>query len=609
MDVLRGDTLLEAARQAGVLLSANCGGVGVCGQCRVAVVGGELSPPTDADNEHLTEEQLAAGQRLACSTRIAGNLKVYVPRTTLASEQRLQIEGARLVIGTEAAVRRYGIEAFAPSLNDARSDFERVGEVLSSELGPARWWAHPDVLHQLPGVAREGSWRFTAFVRGTEVVGFERERERALGAAFDLGTTKIAGYLVDLESGEELATAGAPNPQLSYGEDLISRLVSARKDRANARALAEIARGALDELVGTLTASAGKSRRQVADLCLVGNTAMIHLLLELPVDHLVAAPYVPVTRLPLDVRAADLDVATAPGAYVHVLPCVGGWVGADAVAMIIANGLDRAERPMLAIDIGTNSEIVLALPEKGLLLATSAPSGPALEGAHIRNGMRAAPGAIERVWIDDDGDVHVKTVEGLSPAGICGSGIVDVAAELHRTGVVNDRGHIQRGARGVLAGKQGLEYLLIDGEASAHGNDIRVTQQDIGGIQLGKAAISAGIGTLLEVSSTSPDEVEQIVIAGAFGSYLNLDSAVAIGMLPRIPRARYVQAGNSAGLGAKMALVSVSERARAEQVARRAVRIDLKAQAHFNGRLARATRFPTRVALAVNKGDPIADHR
>lgn len=609
MDVLRGDTLLEAARQAGVLLSANCGGVGVCGQCRVAVVGGELSPPTDADNEHLTEEQLAAGQRLACSTRIAGNLKVYVPRTTLASEQRLQIEGARLVIGTEAAVRRYGIEAFAPSLNDARSDFERVGEVLSSELGPARWWAHPDVLHQLPGIAREGSWRFTAFVRGTEVVGFERERERALGAAFDLGTTKIAGYLVDLESGEELATAGAPNPQLSYGEDLISRLVSARKDRANARALAEIARGALDELVGTLTASAGKSRRQVADLCLVGNTAMIHLLLELPVDHLVAAPYVPVTRLPLDVRAADLDVATAPGAYVHVLPCVGGWVGADAVAMIIANGLDRAERPMLAIDIGTNSEIVLALPEKGLLLATSAPSGPALEGAHIRDGMRAAPGAIERVWIDDDGDVHVKTVEGLPPAGICGSGIVDVAAELHRTGVVNDRGHIQRGARGVLAGKQGLEYLLIDGEASAHGNDIRVTQQDIGGIQLGKAAISAGIGTLLEVSSTSPDEVEQIVIAGAFGSYLNLDSAVAIGMLPRIPRARYVQAGNSAGLGAKMALVSVSERARAEQVARRAVRIDLKAQAHFNGRLARATRFPTRVALAVNKGDPIADHR
>lgn len=594
-----GATLLEAGQEAGLVLTANCGGVGVCGRCRVTVTHGGLYPPVEAERRVLSEEELASGQRLACRVRVKGEARVHVPRTTLASEQRLQLDGDRLRVPVETAVRRYAIESFPPSLTDSRPDLERVFAVLASEAGPARWTASPAAIGQLPALARASGWRLTAYVRDEEVVGFAPAGQRPVGAAFDLGTTKIAGYLVDLETGDELAAAGLPNPQLSYGEDLISRLVFARRDPANARTLADRIRSAVDDLIGTLAGVAGVAREQVVDVCTVGNTAMLHLFLGLPVDHLVEAPFVAASGAALDVRARELDLAIAPGAYVHVLPCVGGWVGADHVAVIVSRGLDRAEVPMLAVDIGTNTEIALSLPESGLLLTTSTPAGPALEGGHIRDGMRAAPGAIERIW-DGEGALEVRTIDGLPPVGICGSGIVDAAAGLWRNGIVNHRGHLAREAPGVREAERGYEYVLVPAERTGHGRDIVVTQRDVSQIQLAKAAISAGIQTLLDVTETGLDEIGEIVVAGAFGSFLNLDSAVEIGLLPRLPNARYVQAGNAAGAGAKLALVSTAERERAQRVARQAISIPLKTQAGFDRRLARATLFPVEEAVTAS---------
>ncbi len=545
----------------------------------------------EAERRVLTEEELAAGHRLACRVRVKGSARVHLPRTTLASEQRLQLEGDRLEVEVEPAVRRYRIAASPPSLEDPRSDLERVAAALGSEAAPAGWTADPRAIRQLPALARETGWRLEAYARGEEIVGFGRTGERLLGAAFDLGTTKIAAYLVDLETGEEIAVAGAANPQISYGEDLISRLVFAREEPANAATLASRVRAAMNELIDALVTQADTGREQVTDLCVVGNTAMTNLFLGLPVDHLVQAPFVAAAGTALEVRAHDLDLAVAPGAYVHVLPCIGGWVGADHVAVLIARGLDCAEQPMLAVDIGTNTEVALSLPDRGLLLTTSTPAGPALEGAHIGDGMRAAPGAIERVW-NGDGRVELKTIDDLPPVGICGSGVVDAAAQLWRSRAVNRRGHLLRDAAGVRRAAHGYEYVLVPAEQTGHGKDIVVSQKDVGEIQLAKAAISAGIQTLLDLTGTARDEIGELVVAGAFGSFLNLDSAVEIGLLPRLPNARYVQAGNAAGVGAKMALVSKTERARARRVARMATRIELKTQPTFDRCFARATQFP-----------------
>ncbi len=582
-----GSTLLEAGHAAGLVLTANCGGVGVCGRCRVTVARGDLYPPVEAERRVLSDEQLATGERLACRVRIAGDARVDVPRTTLASEQRLQLESGLRNVGPEPAVLGYPVEAPPPSLEDTRSDFERVCAALPA----GDWSASPAVLRRLPALARESGWRLTAFGRGRELVGFAARRARPLGVAFDIGTTKIAAYLVELETAEELAAAGAANPQLSYGEDLISRLVYARGNEEHARTLAERVRASMDELIGALVVDANAEREHVVDVCAVGNTAMIHLFLGLPVDQLVRAPFVSVVGTACDVRAHELGLAVAPGAYVHVLPGIGGWVGADHVGVMVACGLDRAEQPTLAVDIGTNTEIAIGVPEGGPLLTTSTPAGPALEGAHIRDGMRAAPGAIERVWAGEGG-VELRTIGDLPPVGICGSGIVDAVAQLWRERVLDRRGHVDRNAPGVRVGERGCEVVLVPAARTGHGRDIVVTQQDVSEVQLAKAAISAGIQTLLDVAGLTREEIGELVVAGAFGSFLGLDSAVEIGLLPRLPNARYVQAGNAAGLGARLALVSLTERERARQAARRATRIELKTHPAFDRTLARATQFP-----------------
>jgi len=592
VEVSAGSTVLEAGREAGLILAANCGGNGICGRCRVTVLGENIPAPTDVECRVLSQEEIEAGQRLACRSRLRGDAGVHIPPTTLGNQQRLQLDGDAKKVKVDACVRRHNIEAFTPSLEDSISDFERVAQVLNSEPGgKTSWHASARVIRTLSHLARESSWRFTVFTRGDEIIGSTGAGKRPLGVAVDLGCTKIAAYLLDLETGDQLAACGIPNPQISYGEDLISRLVLARKGREDAQDLAHSVQRGISGLIDSLAGQANVDLDQVADLCIVGNTAMMHLLLELPVDGLLAAPFIAATTSAVDTKARNIGIDLPNNVYVHVLPGIGAFVGADHVAMILANGLHSCSHVALGIDIGTNTEIVLSRPAHGLLLTASCPSGPTFEGGHIQHGMRAAPGAIEKIRLTVDGP-SLKTIDDLPPVGLCGSGVIDAIAQLWQTGAIDYRGHLQAGEPHVRQGKEGKEYLLVAAKDTGHGKDIVITQQDISEVQLAKAAVAASIKTLLTLSNTQDDEIEEMVLAGAFGSYLDVDSSVAIGLLPKLPNATCLQAGNSAGTGAKMALVSAAMRDQASQIAQRAVRIELKQQKDFNRKLALATRFP-----------------
>jgi uncharacterized 2Fe-2S/4Fe-4S cluster protein (DUF4445 family) len=596
--VAPGTTLLQAAQQAGLALSSACGGVGNCGQCRLEVLAGSVSPATAGEGYVLTELELQHGQRLACSTHVQSDVKVHVPRSSLIATQRLQLEGDLGDVTLDPMVQAYHVAVPPPTLDDPRSDLERVAAALPQVPGRI-FCAEPAAVRQISSLVRAYNWDLTTFVRDAEIVGVVSPGLSPLGMAVDLGTTKIAASLVDLTSGDELAVAGSLNPQIGHGEDVVSRLAYALRDRQGDEGnegnggytLTAIVRKMLDELLGKVTGQAGANRSQVADICIVGNTAMTHLLLDLPLHQLAVAPYVAATNAAVDVKASDLGLAAAPGAYVHVLPGIGGFVGADHVAMILASRLDQVGQVALGLDIGTNTEIALTRPDSDFLTSASCASGPAFEGAHISDGMRAVAGAIEAVELTSTG-VNFKTVADAPAIGLCGSGIVDGVAELRRWGLINERGRFDRTHARVRQGRYGAEFLLVPADQSGSHHDVVITQEDVNEIQLAKGAIRAGLEVLLDATATAPEEVKEVVIAGAFGSFLKVQSALTMGLLPRLPNARYRQVGNAALAGAKWALVSRQARERARQIVARTRYLELTTYPKFSRRFAMGMLFP-----------------
>ncbi len=576
-------TLLEAAQQAGLSLASACGGVGRCGQCRVSILNGSVSVPTTEEKMLLTETDLRNGVRLACQTRVQSHLKVQVPSSSLITTQRLQLSGDSAAFTLDPGVRAYKVDAPSPGLHDSRSDLERLRASLPPE-SVQEVNAEPAVICQLSSLARAHEWRMTVFVRHNEIIGVVPSGSRPVGMAVDVGTTKIAASLLDLDTGEELAVVGALNPQISYGEDVISRLAYVLRVSEGGHSLAVMVRDTLNDLLATLTERAGVSRDQVAEVCLVGNTAMTHLLLELPVFQLSRSPYVAATDAAVTIKARDLGLITAPGADIYMLPCIRGFIGADHVAMILAAGLDRTTSVSVGIDIGTNTEIVLSQPG-GRLTSVSCASGPAFEGAHISDGMRAAAGAIEAVALTETG-VRLKTVENAPPIGLCGSGMIDSVAELHRWGLINSRGRFERQHPRVREGRHGPEFLVVSADRSGSQRDVVITQEDINQIQLAKGAIRAGLDILLETAHTRPEEVSNVIIAGAFGSFLNIRNILALGMFPDFSHARYKQMGNAALAGAKGALISCQARKRAWQIARQTRYLELTTHPQFKRQFA-----------------------
>ena len=570
--------LLDCARQLGVGILSICGGHGACHSCKVQILSGTVSEPTPYEQETFSPQELKNGWRLACQTYLTSDCKLSVPPQSMTTPQRIQVEGLEVTVAPNPPVRAYQLQLPVSSLSDPRADSERLLETLEQQHQVHCNIIDIDVLRNLSPQLRSWNWQAQASVRDNEVVALSPWASHQLGLAIDLGTTKIAGYLVDLENGQTLAAKGIMNPQVSYGEDIVSRISTAAKSPAESGRLQELAVAAINQLGVDLCGEVNAKPEEIVEAVAVGNTAMHHLLLRLPVEQLGLSPYVPVIREAVDIKARDIGLHIAPGAYIHLLPIVAGFVGADHVAMLLATEAWQAEGLTVAIDIGTNTEV--SLVSDGKVISVSCASGPAFEGGHIKCGMRAASGAIERLRLVDD-QVEYQTVDGTPPVGLCGSGILDAMAQLYLAGVIDKDGRMKDNHPRMRTRQKQPEFVLVSKDEQDGHPAIVITQQDIRELQLAKAAIRTGIQVLLETNGCSEEEIKQVIIAGAFGSYINVSSAVTIGMLPSLPLDCFRQVGNAAGMGAKLALVSRSKRAEAQTVARQVGYIELATAPNF----------------------------
>ncbi len=596
-----GATLLRAAQEAGVELTATCGGRGRCTSCRVKFVGGALPPPTIADEVQLGDAQIREGYRLACQYRVDQPVTVLVAPPL--QEHAFQILGGASAAAVRAAglVIDAGVVKQVVKVGVPREEHHQTSDVeqLAAALGRRPADVGPGILADLPATLREDGGLVTVTTFGGDVLAVERGDTARLkfGLAVDVGTTTVVTSLLELESGEVLASVSSLNPQAAYGADLMSRIAFAQFNPANRRRLTTRILGLLNQQVAEVCREAGVPARWIYKVVIVGNTVMHHLVLGIDPTYVGLAPYAPVMRHPLVVPARDLNLKVAPEARVCFLPLVAGFVGADAVAVALATRLDAGGGPRLAVDIGTNGEVLLAAG--GRLLACSAPAGPALEGAQIRCGMRAAAGAVDRVEVGDDLRVHTI---GEAPAlGLCGSGLIDLVAGLLDAGVIDPTGLIQvepapgvppaLRARVLRRGEERLVIVRHPGEAGV-AREIVLTQDDVRQVQLAKGAIAAGIAMLLRVAGLEPGDLEELLLAGGFGNYVSVRSAQRIGLVPPLPveRVRYV--GNAAALGAQMCLLSETERQRAAALADAVEHVSLAAHPDFETVFVEAMNFP-----------------
>ena len=561
-------TLLDAARRAGIPLRADCGGKGVCGKCRVQILSGvPVNVPTESEKKHISAGELENGFRLACERVIDRDAKVIIPNQSVLADQVLQVEGIDEEGDFQPVISQISARLEKADLQDLSSDSSR----LRRDVGNPELEMDLSILRKLPERIREDNWNINVLERGNEVIRLVGEPLNPLtGLAVDVGSTKLASYLVDMENGKTLAALGAPNPQIAYGEDIMARLSYALQARDKADSLHNMTIAAINHSVVEMCAGIGISADSIAEVCLVGNTAMHHFFLNLPVSSLSVSPFVPVTGDPLDIRASDIGIGALPGARAFIPPVIAGFVGSDHLAFLLTAGLaENTGKISLGIDIGTNTEIALKKADR--IVSVSTASGPTFEGAHIKYGMRAAPGAIEHVYIRDSKKIEIDVIGDTEPVGICGSGILDAVAQMRMSGLLNSRGRMVKESALIDTGKNGIPCLTLAEGAVP----ITLSQSDIDQVLLAKGAIRAGIDVLIDYLEVKTDEIDEVLIAGAFGSYMLPEHAVKIGMLPDIPLDCVHILGNAAGTGARLMLKSREYRQKAVELARKIEYLEL----------------------------------
>jgi uncharacterized 2Fe-2S/4Fe-4S cluster protein (DUF4445 family) len=574
----KNESILACARQLGVGINNICGGKGTCHSCKVQVLSGTVSKPKPIECEVFKSRELNDGWRLACQTYPTSDCKIAVPADSMTTPQRVQVEGLEVKVTAEPSIRTYLLKMEAPSLEAPQADDDRLLKALNQQHKLQCTGIDVGALRTISDQLRSWKWKSQAIVRDNEVIAILPPESRLLGLAIDLGTTKVAGYLVDLSDGRTLTAKGIMNPQISYGEDIISRINRVVKSPEEGVKLQKLAVDAVNDVCAELCAEGGVKSEEIVEAVVVGNTAMHHLFLRLPVKQLALSPFVPAVSRAIEIGADELGLNIAPGAYVHMLPNIAGFVGADHVSMLMATDAWQAKRTTIALDIGTNTEV--SLIHKGKITTTSCASGPAFEGGHIKYGMRAASGAIERLRVDS-GKIEYQTIDGVPPVGVCGSGILDALAQLYVAGIIDEGGRIIGNRPRVRTYKGQREFILVSREEREGKPAITITQNDVRELQLAKAAIRTGIQTLLETSGCTEDDIKQVLIAGAFGTYIDIASAVAIGMLPPLPLNRFRQVGNAAGMGARLSLVSLESRAKAKAITSRVGYIELATSSGF----------------------------
>ena len=614
--VRRGTQLLQAARDLGVDLDSVCGGRGICTRCQVRIGEGgfakhgivssndHLTPLTESELRQRASGLLKANRRLSCQARIGGDLVVDVPEESQVHKQIVRKRADARAVEVDPVVRAMYVEIPEPDMHDPASHLRRLEKALKEIWNVAVAGVDAHVLRKLHGTLVEGGYKATVIVRrGKRLIdirpGFH---DRLFGLAVDIGSTTIAMHLCDLLTGEVLASAGRMNPQIRFGEDLMSRVSYAMMNEGGAEAMTAVVRTALNELARETASEAGVELRDIFEVTIAGNPVMHHLVLGLDPTPLGFAPFALATDDATIMLASDIDLDLNPGSRIYVLPCIAGHVGADAAGVLLSEMPYRNEEMTLIVDVGTNAEIIFGNRER--LLAASSPTGPAFEGAQISSGQRAAPGAIERVRIDPEtleprfrviGDERWSNDPGFStePTGICGSGIIELVAEMYLQGLLTTDGIIdgsnaERTPR-VIPQDRTFAYVLHEGTSP-----IVVTQNDIRQIQLAKGALYAGVRLLMDHMGT--ETIERITLAGAFGSHIDTRYAMVLGMIPDCALERTGSAGNAAGSGARIALLNCRLRKELENEVRQIEKIETAVEPKFQEHFVDAMAIPHKTA-------------
>ncbi len=631
--VEKGKTLKQASVALGVDIEGVCGEKATCGKCKVRIEEGRfekygiessrdhLSPMGASERKFLSIEQERAGYRLACQAHVLGSLVVFVPEESRMGKQAVRKAANEIKVDLKPAVKKYYVEMPPATLQDARGDWERLEAGLEKQHGLKDLTIDYQALITIQEKAREGEWKVTASVwKDREVIKVEPGRvETAYGLAVDIGTTTVAGYLCDLTDGRLVATASMMNPQVVYGEDVMSRI---SYTVTHADGLEQLNSSILDGLNGIVkdaAALAGIRRTDVVDMTIVGNTCMHHLLLNIDPRNLGRSPFPPALHHSIDVKARDLGlglpretaadeeterrdagIRIAPGAYIHVLPIEAGFVGADNVGVLLAETPYLQDSIELIIDIGTNGELVLGNRQR--LISSSCATGPAFEGAEIRYGMRAAPGAIEKIVIDrDTKEVRFKVIDkegwndqvrDIGAKGICGSGIIDVVPQLFLGGIIDRTGRFNKSVKSQrfreVNGQP--EFVIAWARETSIGQDIVICQEDVRAIQLAKGAMYAGAKIMM--AALGVEKIDKVILAGAFGSYIDKVSAALLGLFPDCDPDNIYSVGNAAGDGARIALLNTDKRKEADEIARRVEYLELTLEPNFNRVFAQAMWIP-----------------
>jgi uncharacterized 2Fe-2S/4Fe-4S cluster protein (DUF4445 family) len=579
-----GRTLLTTARNHDVKITSACGGRGICKTCIVHFVDGHIPDASDSDKAFFSKAKIRKGWRRACQVEPEANCTIRIPARARADSARMQVDGSDFWILPEPVVKTFQLSVSAPSSDDELADADRLIAAINKVSSAPCKSIDVNVLREISKTLRQHDWNVQAILRFDKIIALQAHGTKLIGLAIDLGTTNIGISLIDLHTGGSIASTGIENPQGEFGSDVVSRVSAAATSPSNADKLHHLVVQAVNEATESMCTDQNLSADQIADVVVAGNTAMHHLFLKLPVSGLGLAPFTPVITEALDIKAHDLGLCTATGAHVHMLPNIAGFVGGDHAAMLLGLCADEEKRTVIALDIGTNTEI--SLIHRGKISSLSCPSGPALEGGHISCGMRAANGAIEAVAIKDD-SISLQIIGHAEPVGICGSAVLDIVAAFYKAGGINERGQINQDYVHTVR-HEGQECLLLfDGE-----HPVVFTQKDIRAVQLAKGAIRAGIDLLLENDRLDYDQVDAVVVAGAFGNFIRIDSAITIGMLPDLPLNSFEQVGNAAGIGAKLALLSFSSRETARLLAGRSKHVQQAGNARFNDIFLKSMNFP-----------------
>lgn len=591
-----GTTIFNAANWAGLAIDSTCGGRGTCGKCKVCVTQG-TAPIREADRKFISPSELAEGWRLSCRAVLHSDCVVDIPRLMGNPKAALLGYGHHVILNPNVA--KIYLQMSEPDLEDQKSDLARVHAALDKE----GYDVHSDITvwRSLPNILRKSNFEVTAVVVGNELIALEPgdTREKNYGLAVDIGTTTVVGAIVNLNTGAVEAVRAELNRQAPFGADVISRVSHTMMEKDGLAELQGRVIETLNDLLDQLSAQSGIPREGIYESVIVGNATMLHILLGIDPEPISVAPFIPTITAPVAFRAADIGLRLHPEARVSTLPHLGAYVGADIVAGVLATDLTRNKdgKLRLLIDVGTNGEIVLGSVNG--TLATAAPAGPAFEGAQIKNGMRASTGAIEGIQITPEGEVSLQIIGGdVPPIGIAGSGLVDAVAEMVRAGIVDASGRLIRveDARGKLPDALVERLVTVDGvrafRLSDADSNILLTQQDIRALQFAKGSIAAGVEVLMQQMGVTANDLHEVLLAGSFGSYINPASARTIGLVPWVAVERIVAVGNSAGEGAKIALLSFREREAANRIPEFIEYVELSGRTEFNDIFTDALAFP-----------------